>query len=189
MADITYIPIRRRIKLLELNNDNFKKAEQRGATLSDFVELNKIENLDARNRVLETLGTANFNREMQKALSDQKYQHRKAEWIEQLRQFAVENPDANYSTHTHVAGYGYWNTSKDVEVPDDADSVAYCYKVSQNQIDLYTERELEKENAAKEARTSCISSAAPWQASAWRPPSRTRCRRCGTRGSTASISR
>lgn len=118
--------IRRRIKLLELNHDNFKKAEQRGATLSDFVELNKIEDLDARNRVLETLGTANFNREMQNALSDQKYQHRKAEWIEQLRQFAVENPDANYSTHTHVAGYGYWNTSKDVEVPDDADSVAYC---------------------------------------------------------------
>lgn len=56
--------IRRRIKLLELNHDNFKKAEQRGATLSDFVELNKIEDLDARNRVLETLGTANFNREM-----------------------------------------------------------------------------------------------------------------------------
>lgn len=141
--------IRRRIKLLELNHDNFKKAEQRGATLSDFVELNKIEDLDARNRVLETLGTANFNREMQNALSDQKYQHRKAEWIEQLRQFAVENPDANYSTHTHVAGYGYWNTSKDVEVPDDADSVAYCYKVSQNQIDLYKERDLEKENAEK----------------------------------------
>lgn len=74
--------IRRRIKLLELNHDNFKKAEQRGATLSDFVELNKIEDLDARNRVLETLGTANFNREMQNALSDQKYQHRKNEWIE-----------------------------------------------------------------------------------------------------------
>ena len=97
--------------------------------------------------MLETLGTANFNREMQNALSDQKYQHRKAEWIEQLRQFAVENPDANYSTHAHVAGYGYWNTSKDVEVPDDADSVAYCYKVSQNQIDLYKERDLGKENA------------------------------------------
>ena len=139
--------IRRRIKLLELNHDNFKKAEQRGATLSDFVELNKIEDLDARNKVLETLGTQNFNRAMQNALSDQKYQHRKAEWIEQLRQFAVENPDADYSTHTHVAGYGYWNTGKDVEVPDDADSVAYCYKVSQNQIDLYKERDLGKENA------------------------------------------
>ena len=138
--------IRRRIKLLELNHDNFKKAEQRGATLSDFVELNKSR-IWMPGTVLETLGTANFNREMQNALSDQKYQHRKAEWIEQHRQFAVENPDANYSTHTHVAGYGYWNTSKDVEVPDDADSVAYCYKVSQNQIDLYKERDLEKENA------------------------------------------
>lgn len=139
--------IRRRIKLLELDHDNFKKAEQRGATLSDFAELDKIEDLDARNKVLETLGTANFNRELQSALSDQKCQHRKAEWIAQLRKFAVENPDANYNTHTLVAGYGYWNTSKDVEVPDDAENVAYCYKVSKGRIDLYKERDLEKESA------------------------------------------
>ena len=39
--------IRRRIKLLELNRDNFKKAEKRGATLSDFAQLDKIEDLEA----------------------------------------------------------------------------------------------------------------------------------------------
>lgn len=57
--------VRRRIKLLELNHDSFKKAEKRGATLSDFAQLDKIEDLEARNRVLETLGTQNFNRAMQ----------------------------------------------------------------------------------------------------------------------------
>lgn len=63
--------IRRRIKLLELNRDSFKKAEKRGATLSDFAQLDKIEDLEARNRVLETLGTQNFNRAMQDALEQQ----------------------------------------------------------------------------------------------------------------------
>lgn len=138
--------IRRRIKLLELNHENFRKAERRGATLADFDELNKIEDLDARNTVLETIGTSNFNRAMQQALSDQKFQHRKAEWVEQLRKFAVENPDASYQSHTHVAGYGYWNTKADIDVPEDADTTAYCYKVSEKQIDLYKDRDLEKEN-------------------------------------------
>lgn len=77
--------VRRRIKLLELNHDSFKKAEKRGATLSDFAQLDKIEDLEARNRVLETLGTQNFNRAMQDALEQQKWQHQKAEWIEQLK--------------------------------------------------------------------------------------------------------
>ena len=63
--------VRRRIKLLELNHDSFKKAEKRGATLSDFAQLDKIEDLEARNRVLETLGTQNFNRAMQDALEQQ----------------------------------------------------------------------------------------------------------------------
>lgn len=40
--------IRRRIKLLELNRDSFKKAEKRGATLSDFAQLDKIEDLEAK---------------------------------------------------------------------------------------------------------------------------------------------
>lgn len=40
--------IRRRIKLLELNHDSFKKAEKRGATLSDFAQLDKIEELGSQ---------------------------------------------------------------------------------------------------------------------------------------------
>lgn len=60
-----------------------------------------------------------------------------------------------------------------------ADLAFFSFYISlrRSSFDKETERwytELEKENAAKEARTSCISSAAPWQASAWRPPSRKR---------------
>lgn len=119
--------IRRRIKLLELNRDSFKKAEKRGATLSDFAQLDKIEDLEARNRVLETLGTQNFNRAMQDALEQQKWQHQKAEWIEQLKKFATEDSQASYQTHEHVNAYGKWGTKKEVVMPEDADKIAYVY--------------------------------------------------------------
>lgn len=144
--------IRRRIKLLELNRDSFKKAEKRGATLSDFAQLDKIEDLEARNRVLETLGTQNFNRAMQDALEQQKWQHQKAEWIEQLKKFATEDSQASYQTHEHVNAYGKWGTKKEVVMPEDADKIAYVYKVSENQIDLYKTRDVEAEDAEKAKR-------------------------------------
>ena len=144
--------VRRRIKLLELNHDSFKKAEKRGATLSDFAQLDKIEDLEARNRVLETLGTQNFNRAMQDALEQQKWQHQKAEWIEQLKKFATEDSQASYQTHEHVNAYGKWDTKKEVVMPEDADKIAYVYKVSENQIDLYKPRDTEAEDASNSAR-------------------------------------
>lgn len=144
--------IRRRIKLLELNRDSFKKAEKRGATLSDFAQLDKIEDLEARNRVLETLGTQNFNRAMQDALEQQKWQHQKAEWVEQLKKFATEDSQASYQTHEHVDAYGKWGTKKEVVMPEDADKIAYVYKVSENQIDLYKPRDTEAEDASNSAR-------------------------------------
>ena len=152
-TDVWYM--RRQIaqmNLLELNHDSFKKAEKRGATLSDFAQLDKIEDLEARNRVLETLGTQNFNRAMQDALEQQKWQHQKAEWIEQLKKFAVEDPQATYQTHEHVNAYGKWGTKKEVIMPEDADKVAYVYKVSENQIDLYKPRDTEAEDASNSAR-------------------------------------
>lgn len=144
--------IRRRVKLLELDPEEFKKAEKRGATLADFAELDKIEDLNARNEVLETLGTVNFRRALQDALNAQKYEHRKAEWIEQLRRFATENPNANHSTYEYVSNFGPWNMSKDVEVPKDAGTVAYFYKIGKGDIDLYRERNMAAKSAKDKER-------------------------------------
>ena len=73
--------IRRRVKLLSLDRDAFRRAELRGATLSDYAELDKIESVEDKNKALEALGTQNFRRVMQEVLENQKWEHRKAEWI------------------------------------------------------------------------------------------------------------
>ena len=88
----------------------------------------------------------------QALLEQQKWQHQKAEWIEQLKKFAVEDPQATYQTHEHVNAYGKWGTKKEVIMPEDADKVAYVYKVSENQIDLYKPRDTEAEDASNSAR-------------------------------------
>lgn len=88
--------IRRRVKLLSLDRDAFRRAELRGATLSDYAELDKIESVEGKNKALEALGTQNFRRVMQDILEKQKWEHRKAEWIAELKKFAVEDPSVNY---------------------------------------------------------------------------------------------
>ncbi len=49
--------VRRRTKLLELDQEKFEASVSRGATLKDFIELDKIEDIDKRNEVLEAVGT------------------------------------------------------------------------------------------------------------------------------------
>lgn len=144
--------IRRRVKLLSLDRDAFRRAELRGATLSDYAELDKIESVEDKNKALEALGTQNFRRVMQEVLENQKWEHRKAEWIADLKKFAIEDPNATYQTHEHVTGYSKWNITKDVVVPEDADHVQYFYKVSSGQIDLYKTRDVAAEDAEKAKR-------------------------------------
>lgn len=144
--------IRRRVKLLSLDRDAFRRAELRGATLSDYAELDKIESVEDKNKALEALGTQNFRRVMQEVLENQKWEHRKAEWIADLKKFAIEDPNATYQTHEHVTGYSKWNITKDVVVPEDADHVQYFYKVSSGQIDLYKTRDVAAEDAEKAER-------------------------------------
>lgn len=86
---------------------------------------------------------------MQEVLENQKWEHRKAEWIADLKKFAIEDPNATYQTHEHVTGYSKWNITKDVVVPEDADHVQYFYKVSSGQIDLYKTRDVAAEDAEK----------------------------------------
>lgn len=152
--------IRRRVKLLSLDRDAFRRAELRGATLSDYAELDKIENVEDKNKALEALGTQNFRRVMQEILEDQKWEHRKAEWIAELKKFAVEDPSVTYQTHEHVTGYSKWNITKDVVAPEDADRVQYFYKVSSGQIDLYKTRDVAAEDAEK-AKASLPAGAEP----------------------------
>lgn len=148
--------IRRRVKLLSLDRDAFRRAELRGATLSDYAELDKIESVEDKNNALEALGTQNFRRVMQEVLENQKWEHRKAEWIADLKKFAIEDPNATYQTHEHVTGYSKWNITKDVVVPEDADHVQYFYKVSSGQIDLYKTRDVAAEDAEKAKRDAAL---------------------------------
>lgn len=64
--------IRRRVKLLSLDREEFKKSVKRGATLADFALLDKLDTEEAKNEVLKSVGTNNFRACLDRALREQK---------------------------------------------------------------------------------------------------------------------
>ena len=130
--------VRRRVKLLELDQEKFKAASQRGVTLMDFAELEKIENLELRNRVLEKIGTSNFRFELQRAIDKETSEKNMVVLLAELKKFATQI-ESNNSGLRYVCSYSA-SQKPTVTIPDDAETVKYFFVVSQYYyITLYKE--------------------------------------------------
>lgn len=119
--------IRRRVKLLELDEDRFKESVERGATLADYMELDKLESQESKNRVLKSIGTPNFNNELKRAVDEEKRIRRQAAWREVLSAFATEVKERwDYQV---VRSWTDHLDAREYIVPEDADTVKYYFTV------------------------------------------------------------
>lgn len=71
--------IRRRVKLCELDEESFKESQLRQPTLADYERLNQIKNIDARNELLKSIGTNNFDNLLYSAVKKQEVDEKRAE--------------------------------------------------------------------------------------------------------------
>lgn len=145
MSGFSETTVRKRTKLADLNEVAFKRACERGATLFDFAELDKLETAEDKAKVLADMGTANFKNTLAETIRAQKYRHRRAEWIAALRTFATEIERSGYVDGKSVnmnyyRNYGSWTPkSEEITKPEDADRVRYFFTVSDTQISVYKE--------------------------------------------------
>jgi ParB family chromosome partitioning protein len=128
--------VRRRVKLLKLDQEKFKESIERGATLTDYMELDKISSTERKNEVLDAIGTKNFRQKLQQAIDTEK----REAFVEKAKafaaEFAKEITEVDRNVFQYVRNYGYWNKGT-LEQPGDADSVQYFYRIGREQIDLY----------------------------------------------------
>ena len=66
--------VRRRVKMMELDQDELKEVSSRQISLSDFDRLAQIEDIKTRNKVLKDIGTYNFDGAVTRAIREE---HRK----------------------------------------------------------------------------------------------------------------
>lgn len=75
--------IRRRVKLCELDEEAFKESQIRQPTLADYDRLNQIKDIETRNKLLESIGTNNFDNLLYSAVKKQETDEKKKK-IEKL---------------------------------------------------------------------------------------------------------
>lgn len=123
--------VRRRVKLLDLDKEKFRQSVERGATLSDYIELEKIEDVDLKNSVLEAIGTADFKWKLQSAIDKEQANKKRRIIIAEVEKFATRITDTE--NFDYVTSYYTSSVKKDGKFvenkPDDADTVEYFFTV------------------------------------------------------------
>lgn len=139
--------VRRRVKLLELDPKKFKASEICGATLFDYMELDKVENQETKNKLLDVIGTPNFKNKLQNAIENEKHAKILNDHAAALGEFATKVEEQDRSTMRYVRSYGYWDKTT-VERPDDADTASYFFTVNDYNATLYKAIDQEDADAA-----------------------------------------
>lgn len=132
--------VRRRKKLLELDKEKFRESTLRGATLDDYMKLDKLESVERKNDVLEFIGTQNFEWKLNEALRQEEHEKIKAEIINALSDFA-DPLEGSLDDFECLEKFNDFEEAKDYGIPEDADEVKYYYLPrAYGTVELYRER-------------------------------------------------
>ena len=140
--------ITRRLNMLKYDEKKVQDSVARGATLQDYIELEKIKNDEIKNNLVTYLGTKDFDYRLSEALRKEKRDKMVAEWVAILETFA-ERTEAHYPDgYIHVVQY-YTSTDK-VKIPDDLETRKYKYNIaSWGSVTLYGQK-IEFDNEKKQ---------------------------------------
>lgn len=82
--------VRHRLKLLELDPEEFRKAEERQPKLTDYIELEKITDPELKSKALAAIGTTNFQWTMESCKRQQREKSLRDEWLEYIDKLFVK---------------------------------------------------------------------------------------------------
>lgn len=152
--------VRRRLKLSELDHEKLKEVcENRQITIDDALKVCDIKDEGARNAVLETIGTKNFENKLSCEMGNQKRKDQIEEIIKEVRKFAFTKLDKSPSYGDDIwkfaGAYYTWNDEKPEKPDFDAN---FAYVVNYNSVSLYAdnipESEEDQEKERREAERS-----------------------------------
>lgn len=147
--------IRRRLKLTEYNEKKVIEAQERGATLDDFVKLEKIKSKSERNKLLGLVGTNNFNIEYNRTLEAEQVQELAKKIEKEMKKIAHPFPDNEQTWKDCWKSVYRNNVLKDFDIQKclkackNKTNLFYKLVINDwnNYCDVYEKVEVKKENA------------------------------------------
>lgn len=134
--------VRRRLKLRELDRQTLEDKLTQGATLMDLIKLEQLTDEKARNKVLATIGTNNFEYVLNQALAEQQRKLNKPLWIELLNSFAQQIPseENNSRKWEYMGWHSFAEDPQAFTIPGDAQTETYGYTLESGNFTLRRQR-------------------------------------------------
>lgn len=137
--------VRKRLFVASLNEKKSKAAYERGATLDDYMKLEKINDVKTRNKVLETIGTNGFNNEYKKAIAEELRDKNLPKIIKEIETFAKPTDKLYWDLkgyeplHNWSCGFEKYETSGKLSfnIPKKWEPDEYLYHTSLYSVDIY----------------------------------------------------
>ncbi|MBO6266791.1 MAG: ParB/RepB/Spo0J family partition protein [Synergistaceae bacterium] len=163
--------IRRRLKMAELDQAKLKEVSSRQLSLGDFDKLAQIEDIKARNKVLDSIGTSEFNMRFTSAIRDQNTKKNLPvvkKWLKEAGAKKVEQKDTWGSKYENYPG-----TSWSMSISDWGDVNNKPPKVTKRQMFYYIDGDrvrllAEKEKAPREKKSPEELALARSRSAAWK---------------------
>lgn len=136
--------VRRRLKMMELDQNTLKEVSGRQLSITDFDKLSEIEDIEERNRCLEKIGTGDFAREVSWVIrrQDEKKNRPLADkFFKDIKAKEIPSTEAWGPKYQRVCDiYLYeWDPEK-VKLPEDKSEQLYVHK-SDSYYTLYIKRQ------------------------------------------------
>jgi len=139
--------VRKRLFVASLDAKKSKSAYERGATLEDYMKLQQLTNEKKRNKVLESLGTHNFDYNFRNAIAEELHDRVAPEIIKQIKVFAKPTDKQSwelkgYVYHCRCDFEDYEKKGKlSIKLPKKWKPDEYLYHTSARGIEIYKQQE------------------------------------------------
>lgn len=130
--------VRHRLKLLELDPEEFRKAQERQPNLSDYIRLEKITDPELKSKALAAIGTANFNWTVENCLRRQREADLRSEWLAHIDKLFVKedyDPDRKVVKTVYMDSRMTDDDKAELDNLEDGDTactLSYCYTEGNN---------------------------------------------------------
>lgn len=125
--------VRRRVKMMELDQGTLKEVSERQLSLTDFDQLAQVEDIKARNECLSVIGTSDFNRRVESELRRQAIKKNLPtvkKLLKAAKAKAIKQNDTWSNKYESVGDYSYslaeWEEGKPL-IPEKVSGQLYYY--------------------------------------------------------------
>lgn len=132
-----------RVHLLDLDQEEFKKSQEREISINDYIKLEQLKSAENKNAVLKVMGTSDFEYKLKSLLEKEKRESQTAEVLEYLKTVAtgiLSDDRKKYSYKTWQYCYDLKSIKSFVESVTKGDSNENVYYLLEGSfINFYVE--------------------------------------------------